>query len=231
MLICVVKKQANRLTATQTIELATTLSDISINDREIQLYQCLKASSSLETLGWRCLQCSSSAELHSCHHSKSIRDKGDNQSIATEQSIDKVLLLPTICTDILDTATNAVYHKMQAPSTASTQPSQESFSTNIISNARQEAMETLYKEISTSALMSEWSRCLTGKHQADHLYRFGKFDDCGRQWQDVKTGIRLKFTRDKEKALDLWRGTYYRRSRESTTIGVIWEAKEKPGWE
>jgi len=81
--------------------------------------------------------------------------------------------------------------------------------------------------------VTEWSRCLTGRYQRDRLYRFGKFDDCGRQWRDMMTAMWIKFAaKDVEEAQQLVKETYFhRRTTESTTVGVIWDLKEKPGWD
>lgn len=78
---------------------------------------------------------------------------------------------------------------------------------------------------------AEWSRCLTAKHQRDQLYRFGKFDDCSRQWDDVKTAMKAKFTKEQTEAKEMIENTYYhKRSTISPTAGVIWELKETPSW-
>ena len=60
---------------------------------------------------------------------------------------------------------------------------------------------------------------------------FGKFDDCGRQWQDVRNALSAKFSRDEAEARKLVERTYHhKRTTISPTIGVIWEAKAEPGW-
>lgn len=89
------------------------------------------------------------------------------------------------------------------------------------------------KEIVNFGLfLHEWSRCLSAKHQRDQLYRFGKFDDCSRQWQDVKDSLRAKLSRDEARARQIVEQTYHhQRTTASPTIGVIWEAKETPGWD
>lgn len=85
--------------------------------------------------------------------------------------------------------------------------------------------------VDVNQFLSEWSRCLTAKHQRDALYRFGKFDDCGRQWQDVRNAFRAKMTRDEAHAKSIVEGTFYhKRTVVSPTLGVIWEAKDPPGW-
>lgn len=78
---------------------------------------------------------------------------------------------------------------------------------------------------------SEWSRCLTATYQRDHLYRFGQFDDCSKQWKDFKTAIGAKFASEEAEARKLVESTYcHKRSKVSPTADVIWEIKEKPGW-
>lgn len=85
--------------------------------------------------------------------------------------------------------------------------------------------------VNLTLFASEWSRCLTATYQRDQLYRHGKFDDCNRQWTDVKTALRAKFTDDESQAVKLIESTYfYKRTTESPTAGVIWELKEKPSW-
>lgn len=79
--------------------------------------------------------------------------------------------------------------------------------------------------------LAEWSRCLTGQYQRDRLYRFGKLDDCGLQWQDLITAFKAKWSKDKDEALRLLDTTHHHRSQVSSTAGVIWELKETPGWE
>ena len=80
---------------------------------------------------------------------------------------------------------------------------------------------------------TEWSRCITFKHQRDQLYRLGQFDDCGRQWRDYMNVLSVKFSQDKQKAQAVVQAThlYQRRSASSSTIGVIWQAKETPSWD
>jgi hypothetical protein len=86
--------------------------------------------------------------------------------------------------------------------------------------------------VNVSHFVTEWSKCLTGRYQRDRLYRFGKFDDCGRQWRDVRTALSAKLTKDEAKAKEMIEGTFYRKSTTvSPTAGVIWELKENPGWD
>ena len=78
----------------------------------------------------------------------------------------------------------------------------------------------------------EWSRCITFKHQRDQLYRLGKYDDCSRQWRDYANVLAAKFSNDPEKAKTVVESTNLYKSRgASTTLGVIWEAKETPSWD
>jgi len=79
----------------------------------------------------------------------------------------------------------------------------------------------------------EWSRCLTATYQRDQLYRMGKFDDCTRQWNDVKLAFRAKFlVKRPDEARQLLETTYYhQRTTVSPTADVIWRIKQKPGWD
>jgi len=80
--------------------------------------------------------------------------------------------------------------------------------------------------------MKDWSKCLSVKYQRDQLYRFGKFDDCAAQWKDVKDAMRAKLLNDEDEARRIMEETYrHKRLTISPTIGVIWELKEKPGWD
>jgi Protein of unknown function (DUF3128) len=84
--------------------------------------------------------------------------------------------------------------------------------------------------VDAGLFIAEWSKCLTAKYQRDQLYRFGKFDDCSRQWNDLKNAAYAKFC-DESAARKIMEATYHhKRSTISPTIGVIWEAKDKPGW-
>jgi uridine kinase len=88
------------------------------------------------------------------------------------------------------------------------------------------------KEVVDVALyLSEWSKCLTSKYQRDQLYRLGELDDCSRQWNDFGNAVNAKFVNDTKEAEKIVQKTYYhQRTNVSPTIGVIWEAKETPGW-
>mmetsp|Transcript_8063 Transcript_8063/g.9727 ORF Transcript_8063/g.9727 Transcript_8063/m.9727 type:complete len:98 (+) Transcript_8063:172-465(+) len=82
----------------------------------------------------------------------------------------------------------------------------------------------------------EWSRCVGSGYQKDHLYRFGKFDTCSPQWQDIKTAFRAKSSNDPAEAKALIESTHYKQNLGSDpacspTSGVIWELKETPGWD
>jgi len=78
----------------------------------------------------------------------------------------------------------------------------------------------------------EWSKCLTAKYQRDQLYRFGKFDDCSKQWMDLKNAGRAKVSRDEAYARKIIADTYHvKKTTISPTAGVIWELKETPGWD
>lgn len=82
--------------------------------------------------------------------------------------------------------------------------------------------------------LSEWSRCLTFKHQRDQLYRFGKFDDCSKQWADLKTAAVAKFASSEESAREMLAKTHrIQEEGKSPTAGVIWEMKEEHerGWQ
>ena len=78
----------------------------------------------------------------------------------------------------------------------------------------------------------EWSRCITFKHQRDQLYRVGRFDDCTVQWRDYTRAIEAKFTNDADKARVMIEGTHLCRTKGvSSTLGVIWQAKQVPSWD
>ncbi|MGK3735016.1 MAG: hypothetical protein ACI90V_001855 [Bacillariaceae sp.] len=87
-------------------------------------------------------------------------------------------------------------------------------------------------EVKVGMYYDEWARCVGSSYQIDHLYRLGRFDSCKKQWGDVKTAIKIKFTRDPKKAQELLDSTYFKkRTTISPTAGAIWELKEKPGWD
>ena len=85
--------------------------------------------------------------------------------------------------------------------------------------------------VDVGLFLYEWSCCLSAKYQRDQLYRFAKFDDCSRQWKDLKNALRAKVSRDETYARTIMQDTHYHhRTTESPTVGVIWELKSKPGW-
>jgi Protein of unknown function (DUF3128) len=94
-----------------------------------------------------------------------------------------------------------------------------------------------YKQtIDISLYFDEWSRCLGSRHQRDNLYRLGKFDGCTLQWEDLKTVIRAKTEKDQKEVEQMMANTHYVKHlgsdpKASPTAGVIWELKEKPGWD
>ena len=94
-----------------------------------------------------------------------------------------------------------------------------------------------YKQTADISLyFDEWSRCLGSNYQRDAMYRFGKFDGCTAQWQDLKTAIRAKTKKDQAEAKKMMASTHYVKHlgsdpKTSPTAGVIWELKEKPGWD
>lgn len=84
--------------------------------------------------------------------------------------------------------------------------------------------------------IDEWSRCVGSTYQKDHLYRYGKFNTCSPQWQDLKTAAKAKASKNTEEAKQMIEKTHYRRNlgsdqKNSPTAGVIWELKKEPGWE
>mmetsp|Transcript_5180 Transcript_5180/g.7643 ORF Transcript_5180/g.7643 Transcript_5180/m.7643 type:complete len:100 (+) Transcript_5180:98-397(+) len=84
--------------------------------------------------------------------------------------------------------------------------------------------------------LEEWNRCISSRYQRDHLYRWGKFDNCNNQYNDIKIAFRAKMKDDSEEAKRLLETTYYRQNlgsdfRNSPTDGFIWELKKQPGWE
>ena len=79
----------------------------------------------------------------------------------------------------------------------------------------------------------EWARCIGSGYQSDSLYRHGRLDSCGKQWNDLKLAIeaRLVQWRNPSRAKELIDSTYYKkRTTISPTAGAIWELKERPGW-
>ena len=86
--------------------------------------------------------------------------------------------------------------------------------------------------VDVGLFIHEWSCCLSARYQRDQLYRLGKFDDCSRQWRDLKDAFRAKVARDDQEAQTIVEATYYhQRTTASPTIGVIWNLKSTPGWD
>ena len=82
----------------------------------------------------------------------------------------------------------------------------------------------------------EWTRCASSGYQRDSLYRFGTFDNCSPQYQDLKVAIRAKMMNDTDQATSLVKSTFYKRHlgsdlANSPTAGFIWDLKDKPGWD
>jgi hypothetical protein len=82
----------------------------------------------------------------------------------------------------------------------------------------------------------EWTRCCSSSYQRDSLYRFGKFDSCTPQYKDLRIAINAKVMKDEEEAKKVIAKTHYKQNLgsdpdRSPTAGIIWELKEKPGWD
>lgn len=82
----------------------------------------------------------------------------------------------------------------------------------------------------------EWTRCCSSVNQKHSLYNFSKFDSCSAQFQDLKIALRAKMLKDEKEARLLIENTHYKLhlgsdAKNSSTAGVIWELKEKPGWD
>ena len=81
---------------------------------------------------------------------------------------------------------------------------------------------------------NEWARCIGSGYQSDSLYRHGRLDGCGKQWNDLKLAAEARLTqwRNPLRAEELINSTYYmKRTTISPTAGAIWELKERPGWD
>ncbi|KAL7544180.1 hypothetical protein ACHAWF_010224 [Thalassiosira exigua] len=90
--------------------------------------------------------------------------------------------------------------------------------------------------VNVITFLDEWTRCLGSGYQKDSLYRFGKFESCKARWDDVKLALRAKRTSDPDEARKILSETHYKKNlgsdlNNSPTAGVIWELKEKPGWD
>mmetsp|Transcript_23693 Transcript_23693/g.50009 ORF Transcript_23693/g.50009 Transcript_23693/m.50009 type:complete len:100 (-) Transcript_23693:21-320(-) len=84
--------------------------------------------------------------------------------------------------------------------------------------------------------IDEWTRCISSGYQRDSLYRFGKFDACSAQWNDLKTAFKAKAASDPKEAQKLIESTHYKQNlgsdpQRSPTAGAIWDLKEKPTWD
>ena len=82
----------------------------------------------------------------------------------------------------------------------------------------------------------EWTRCFSSTFQRDSLYRFGKFDSCSAQFDDLKLAIKAKMMSNEKEASELISTSFYKKNlgsdlKNSPTAGYIWEIKDKPGWE
>ncbi|KAL7518249.1 hypothetical protein ACHAWX_003097 [Stephanocyclus meneghinianus] len=82
----------------------------------------------------------------------------------------------------------------------------------------------------------EWTRCIGSGYQRDSLYRFGKFDSCSAQWNDIKVALKAKAASDPDEAKRLIEQTHYKKNlgsdwKVSPTAGVVWDLKEHPGWD
>jgi hypothetical protein len=90
--------------------------------------------------------------------------------------------------------------------------------------------------VSLWLFMDEWTRCVGSGYQRDRLYRFGEFDRCTAQLNDMKNALKAKMMQDPEEARQLLDTTHYKQNlgsdpSKSPTAGVIWELKEKPSWD
>lgn len=79
--------------------------------------------------------------------------------------------------------------------------------------------------------ITEWSRCISARYQRDMLYRNGEFDDCSKQYNDLKMAFRAKSMDDQQEALDLLAKTYYKTNlgsdpKNSPTAGKIHNISE-----
>lgn len=66
--------------------------------------------------------------------------------------------------------------------------------------------------------------------------RYYNIESCTAQWNDVKLAFKAKSASDPDKAKEILSTTYYKQhlgsdSKRSPTAGVIWELKDKPGWD
>lgn len=68
------------------------------------------------------------------------------------------------------------------------------------------------------------------QYQKDSLFRFGKFDGCGPQYQDLRIALKAKMMKDEEEAKALIAQTHYKLNlgsdpKNSPTAGAIWQLK------
>jgi len=78
----------------------------------------------------------------------------------------------------------------------------------------------------------EWTRCCSSSYQKDRLYRFGTFDSCSTQYQDLKMAFRAKLQSDAKVATAMIQETHYKKGLSvSPTGGHIWALKKTPGWD
>lgn len=61
-------------------------------------------------------------------------------------------------------------------------------------------------------------------------------ESCTEQWKDLKLAMKAKTTSDPDEAQRLLSQTYYKKNlgsdlKQSPTAGVIWDLKERPGWD
>mmetsp|Transcript_25859 Transcript_25859/g.44180 ORF Transcript_25859/g.44180 Transcript_25859/m.44180 type:complete len:102 (+) Transcript_25859:301-606(+) len=90
--------------------------------------------------------------------------------------------------------------------------------------------------VNVITFVDEWTRCIGSGYQKDSLYRHGKFDSCTAQWNDVKTAMKAKRASDPDEARKILETTHYKKNlgsdlKQSPTAGVIWDLKERPGWD
>ena len=87
--------------------------------------------------------------------------------------------------------------------------------------------------VNVSFYWDEWTRCVNSGYQRDQYYRFGKFDNCSRQWNDFKIATRAKFrTETEDEAKKMLETTYFhKKNNVSPTVGVIWDLKDPPSWD
>ncbi|KAL7557698.1 hypothetical protein ACA910_018494 [Epithemia clementina (nom. ined.)] len=86
--------------------------------------------------------------------------------------------------------------------------------------------------VNLNKFWNEWLRCQSFRYQRDQVYRFGRFESCSNRWDDLWKAARAKVSTDTKYAKEIMDTTYYRRThKKSSTMGVIWDAKNPPSWE